>query len=131
VYCCGPEPLIAAVEERCAAWPHGALHVERFRPKPGALEGDGSDAPFEVVLDYSGITLTVAPGQTIVEALEAAGIETVTSCREGTCGTCETALLEGEPDHRDSFLTDQDREDNRSIMICCSRARSPRLVLDL
>jgi ferredoxin-NADP reductase len=131
VYCCGPEPLIAAVEAQCAAWPQGTLHVERFSPKPGALEGDGSDRAFEVVLDYSEMTLTVQPGQTIVDALEAAGIETVTSCREGTCGTCETAVLEGEPDHRDSFLTDQDREDNRSIMICCSRSKGPRLVLDL
>jgi ferredoxin-NADP reductase len=131
IYCCGPEVLIEAVEARAAHWPPSALHVERFRPRPGALEGDGQNDSFEVVLDYSGITVTVGPDQTIAEAVEAAGIETVTSCREGTCGTCETALLEGEPDHRDSFLTEADRADNRSIMICCSRANSPRLVLDL
>lgn len=128
VYCCGPEGLLAAVEERCAAWPAGALHVERFHARPGALEG--ARGAFEVELAASGMTVAVAADETIVEALEAAGIEVATSCQEGTCGTCETTVLEGEVDHRDSFLTDEEREDG-AILICCSRAAGPRLVLDL
>lgn len=129
VYCCGPEPLLDAVEDRCEAWPRGSLHVERFRPKPGALEG--VDTAFEVVLARSNLTIEVAPDQSIVEALEVAGVDVPTSCREGTCGTCETELLEGIPDHRDSFLSDEEHEEGGTLMICCARAFSPRLVLDL
>jgi ferredoxin-NADP reductase len=129
VYCCGPGVLIDAVEDHCAAWPHGALHVERFRPKEGAL--DGPMTTFEVVLDASGLTLTVGPDESIADVVEAAGVDILTSCREGTCGTCETTVLEGIPDHRDSLLTDDERAANDVMMICCSRARSARLVLDL
>ncbi|WP_374232002.1 2Fe-2S iron-sulfur cluster-binding protein [Pseudonocardia sp. DR1-2] len=129
VYCCGPGVLLDAVEERCASWPDGALHLERFRPKEGVLDGENS--AFEVVLDYSDISITVAADQTVAEAIEAAGVEVPTSCREGTCGTCETVVLEGEPDHRDSFLTPVEKASNEVMMVCCSRACSPRLVLDL
>lgn len=129
VYCCGPEALIDAVESRCATWPAGALHVERFRPRPGNLEGE--DTAFELVLDHSGISLTVGAGQSIVEALETAGVDVDTSCREGTCGTCETIVLDGDPDHRDSFLQPAERASGATMMICCSRSRSARLVLDL
>ncbi|MEV5302947.1 MULTISPECIES: PDR/VanB family oxidoreductase [Amycolatopsis methanolica group] len=129
VYCCGPGGLLDAVEQRCEAWPDGALHLERFRPKDGALEGENTE--FEVVLDYSGITLTVAPDQSIVDAVEAAGVHIPTSCREGTCGTCETVVLEGEPDHRDSYLTPQEKESGEVIMPCCSRSCSKTLILDL
>ncbi|HEX4668449.1 MAG TPA: 2Fe-2S iron-sulfur cluster-binding protein [Solirubrobacterales bacterium] len=129
IYCCGPEPLIRAVEAASAAWPAGSLHVERFRPKPGALEGPNS--AFEVVLGRSGTTVAVAAEETVAEALEAAGVDIPTSCREGICGTCETAVLEGEVDHRDSFLTDEEREAGATMMACCSRARSSRLVLDV
>lgn len=129
VYCCGPGVLLDAVEERCAAWPPGALHLERFRPKEGALEG--ANLPFEVELDASGITVTVGADQTLAEAIEEAGIDLPTSCREGTCGTCETYVLEGEPDHRDSYLSAEEQASGEVIMPCCSRSRSPRLVLDL
>ncbi|MBN9743439.1 oxidoreductase [Amycolatopsis sp. A1MSW2902] len=129
IYCCGPGGLLDAVEQRCAVWPDDALHLERFRPKDGAL--DGNNTEFEVVLDYSGITLAVAPDQSIVEAAEAAGVHIPTSCREGTCGTCETVVLEGEPDHRDSYLTPREKESGEVIMPCCSRACSKTLVLDL
>lgn len=129
VYACGPEPLIEAVEQRCTAWPPGSLHVERFHPRPGAL--DGARSAFEVVLDASDETIAVAADQSIVEALEAAGYEVPTSCREGTCGTCETVVLDGVPDHRDSVLTPEERADGETMMICCSRALTPRLVLDL
>jgi ferredoxin-NADP reductase len=129
IYCCGPEPLISAVEERCSAWHAGALHVERFSPKPGAL--DGENTAFEVVLETTGITIAVGREESIVDALSAAGVAVRTSCREGTCGTCETGVVDGEPDHRDSFLTEEEREGNDTMMVCCSRARSDRLVLDL
>jgi ferredoxin-NADP reductase len=129
VYCCGPEPLLEAVEKRCADWPAGALRVERFKPRPGALEGV-SDA-FEVVLKRSGVRVSVAAGQTIVEAVEAAGVSVPTSCREGTCGTCETEVIDGIPDHRDSFLMEDEKAENATMMICCSRSLTPCLVLDL
>ncbi len=129
VYCCGPGALIDAVEERCGGWPAGALHVERFRPRAGAL--DGVATAFEVHLDASGITLTIGPDQTIADAVEAAGVDIMTSCREGTCGTCETTVLEGVPDHRDSLLTEDEKAANDTMMICCSRSVSARLVLDL
>jgi ferredoxin-NADP reductase/nitrite reductase/ring-hydroxylating ferredoxin subunit len=129
VYCCGPEPLLAAVEQSSAHWPADSLHVERFHPKPGALEGKAT--PFDVVLDRSGTTVHVPADRTIVEALAEAGVEVPTSCREGTCGTCETGLVAGVPDHRDSFLTDEEREAGDTVMVCCSRSFSPELVLDL
>ncbi|GAA2864356.1 PDR/VanB family oxidoreductase [Pseudonocardia halophobica] len=129
VYCCGPGVLLDAVEQQCAVWPAGSLHLERFRPKEGAL--DGANVPFEVELDASGITLTVGADQTMAEAIEAAGVDLPTSCREGTCGTCETYVLEGEPEHRDSYLSAEEQESGEVVMPCCSRSRSPRLVLDL
>ncbi len=129
LYACGPEALLGAVEERSAHWPSDALHLERFRPRAGALEGVNSS--FEVVLDTSGLSITVEPTQTIVDAVLEAGVHVPTSCREGTCGTCETFVLEGIPDHRDSYLTPQERETNEVMMVCCSRAKTARLVLDL
>jgi ferredoxin-NADP reductase len=129
VYCCGPEPLLEAVELRCTGWPVGALHIERFHARPGAL--DGPDEAFEVVLDASGLTVTVDAGQSIVDAVAAVGVDVPTSCREGTCGTCETVVLEGEPDHRDSFLSPSERAANETMLVCCSRSHGPRLVLDL
>lgn len=129
VYCCGPGPLLDAVEAATVSWPSSALHVERFRPKAGAL--DGPNTAFDVRLEYSGVELRVEAGQSIVEACSAVGIHIPTSCREGTCGTCETELLEGDPDHRDSFLTDEEKESGEIIMPCCSRACSSSLVLGL
>lgn len=129
VYCCGPGALIDAVEERCGDWPSGALNVERFRPKDGAL--DGERTTFQVQLDASDLTLTVGADQTIAEVVEAAGVDIMTSCREGTCGTCETTVLDGVPDHRDSLLTDDEKAANDTMMICCSRSQGPLLVLDL
>jgi ferredoxin-NADP reductase/nitrite reductase/ring-hydroxylating ferredoxin subunit len=129
-YCCGPEALIAAVEARCESWPAGTLHVERFRPKPGAL--DGPSTAFEVVLEDSGMTLAVGPDQSIIDALESAGVEVPSSCREGTCGTCETEVLDGAIDHRDSFLTPEEQASGEVMMICCSRAAAgSELVLGL
>jgi ferredoxin-NADP reductase len=129
VYCCGPEPLLAAVEQMCAAWPAHSLHVERFnvRPLPEPTRNDS----FEVVLERSGKTVTVPPDKSILEVVRAAGVAVLSSCEEGTCGTCETVLLEGEADHRDSLLDVDERAENSCMFICVSRSLSDRLVLDL
>ncbi len=129
VYCCGPEPLLLAVEQRCAAWPAGALHVERFAPKEQGAPLLATS--FEVELATTGTTVVVSPGQSVLEAVEAAGVQVLSSCQEGTCGTCETPVLSGEVDHRDSLLTEDERAANDTMMICVSRAACPRLVLDL
>ncbi|WFE43064.1 PDR/VanB family oxidoreductase [Verrucosispora sp. WMMD1129] len=128
VYCCGPEALIAAVEQRCRTWPAGALHVERFTP---LAPTEAADAAVEVELALSGRTLTVPPGTSILEAVEAAGVQVLSSCREGTCGTCETGVLDGVPEHRDSLLTEAERAAGDTMMICVSRSVTPRLTLEL
>jgi ferredoxin-NADP reductase len=129
VYCCGPAPLLEAVEQRCVMWPPGALHVERFTPAVTAQAVD--DQPFEVELARSRKTLKVLPGTSILQAVEASGVFVLSSCQEGTCGTCETEVLEGTPDHRDSVLTDAERAVGDVMMICVSRSKGSRLVLDL
>jgi ferredoxin len=133
VYCCGPEGLLAAAEQRCAAWPAGSLHLERFaaKPQPEPTPGQAQEGPFEVVCQRSGLTVTVPPGQSIIDALEEQGVSVLSSCLEGVCGTCETQVLEGVPDHRDSLLSEDEREANEYMMICVSRSKSDRLVLDL
>ena len=131
VYCCGPEGLLAAAERRCAAWPAGALHLERFAAKPQPEAAAGEEAAFEVVCQRSGLTVTVPPGKSIIDALDEQGVSVLSSCQEGVCGTCETAVLEGVPDHRDSLLSEDEREANEYMMVCVSRSKSDRLVLDL
>jgi ferredoxin-NADP reductase len=132
VYCCGPEPLLAAVEERCVAWPPGALHVERFSPRPVTVAGSRPEpASFTVELTLSGLTLTVPVDRTILEVVEEAGVPALSSCQEGTCGTCETPVLAGVPDHRDSLLTDAERAAGDAMLICVSRSRTEHLVLEL
>jgi ferredoxin-NADP reductase len=130
VYCCGPEPLLAAAEGWCAAWPSGSLHLERFAAKPQEAPEEG-EATFDVVCQRSGVTVSVPPGRSIIDVLEENGVSVLSSCLEGVCGTCETHVLEGVPEHRDSLLSEDERESNEYMMICVSRARSPRLVLDL
>jgi ferredoxin-NADP reductase len=125
VYCCGPGPLLDAVQERC---PAGLLRFERFQVMPRPT---GGDTEFEVVLAQSGHTLTVPAGVSVLDTVRAAGVEVLYSCTEGTCGTCETDVLEGTPDHQDSVLTDEERAGGETMMICVSRCRGRRLVLDL
>ncbi|HEU5471073.1 MAG TPA: PDR/VanB family oxidoreductase [Actinophytocola sp.] len=124
VYCCGPEPLLAAVERRRAG---RTLHVERFTPVAATGAGTG----FEVELARSGRTLHVPADRSILDTVLAAGIPVLSSCREGTCGTCETGVLSGEPDHRDALLSPEERAAGEVMMICVSRACGARLVLDL
>ncbi|MGY1835748.1 PDR/VanB family oxidoreductase [Blastococcus sp. SYSU DS0510] len=129
VYCCGPEPLLAAVEQRCRQWPEGSLHLERFAPKDVG-EPVLTDA-FEVELAVSGLALTVPPGKSVLEVVEEAGVSVLSSCQEGTCGTCETTVLSGAVDHRDSLLTPAEQAANDTMFICVSRAACPKLVLEL
>ncbi|MFC9763274.1 PDR/VanB family oxidoreductase [Rhodococcus jostii] len=130
VYCCGPEPLLAAIESTVGQAGAPRLHVERFRPR-FQDEESGSDHEFTVRIASTGASVRVGEGQSIVDALEGVGISVDTSCREGTCASCETSVLEGEVCHRDSVLSAGEREESGSIMLCVSRARSDLLVLDL
>ncbi|MCW2613533.1 MAG: ferredoxin [Frankiales bacterium] len=129
VYTCGPEGLLQAVEGRCAAWPAGSLHVERFSAKP--VDSAAVSTSFEVICQRSGITVTVPEDRSILEVVQDAGVPALSSCLEGVCGTCETAVVEGEPDHRDSLLSEDEKAAGDFMMICVSRANGPRLVLDL
>lgn len=130
VYCCGPEGLLAAVEPRCASWPAGALHLERFAAKPAEPDSE-ADKPFELVLARSGLKLTVPAGKSVFDVVQEAGVSVLGSCHEGICGTCEQIVLDGDVDHRDSILTEDERALNETMMICVSRCRSDRLTLDL
>jgi ferredoxin-NADP reductase len=129
VYCCGPEPLLAAVEAACGHWPFGALHVERFSPKK--IAEAARQESFEVELAKSGMVLTVLPGRSVLEVVEEAGVTVLSSCTQGTCGTCETTVLAGVPEHHDSLLSADERAANDTMFICVSRSCSPRLVLEL
>lgn len=128
IYCCGPESLISAVANHCAHWQDGSLHVERFR----SLEhvGEPGSVEFEVVLQRSGVTCTVSIDKSILEVVEDAGIPVPYSCMEGTCGSCETDVLSGVVDHRDSVLDERERM-RKTMMICVSRSLTPTLILDL
>jgi ferredoxin-NADP reductase len=120
VYCCGPEGLMAAVAERAPR-----VRTERFAPRAPA----GGDGSFEVELRRSGRVLTVPAGSSVLAAVRAELPDTLYSCEQGFCGTCQQRVLEGEVDHRDELLTDAERDD--SMLICVSRARGERLVLDM
>lgn len=128
IYACGPAGLLDAVTEAHRSRPDCSLQIERF----GARAQDKADQmPFEVELRRSGLKLQVGADCTLLQALEAAGIQVLSSCRTGTCGTCEVDVLEGRPDHRDDVLSDAEREAGASLMPCVSRSLTPRLVLDL
>jgi ferredoxin-NADP reductase len=130
VYCCGPEGLLAAVEKLCESWPPGALHLERFSPKPQE-EAAGGESSFELLLERSGLTLQVPPDKSVLEVIRDAGVSVLASCLEGVCGTCETEVIDGDVDHRDSILNEDERASNEFMMVCVSRCRSARLTLDL
>jgi ferredoxin-NADP reductase len=130
VYCCGPRRLMDAVESAAAHWPTGSVRVERFEP---AADADAPGEAFEVELTVTGVTVTVPADRTVLEVAEEAGAFVLSSCREGTCGTCETPVLEGAVEHRDTVLSPAEQADDRTMMVCVSRARRgcPRLVLEL
>lgn len=129
VYVCGPASMTDEIGELMLGAPEKALHLERFAPVE--LTEPVWPAPFDVELIFSGRTITVDPDQTLLEAAEQAGALTVASCREGTCGTCEVAVVMGEVDHRDAVLSPAERQRCDSMMICVSRAAGPFLSLEL
>lgn len=126
VYVCGPHSLMDAVTGTAFAlgWPKGKIHKESFG-------GDTGGLPFRAVLRKSGLEVEVGENQTLLEAIEAAGVEAPCLCRGGACGQCATPVIEGEVDHRDDFLSAEEKAAGKLVMTCVSRARGPRLVLDL
>lgn len=127
LYCCGPGPMLEAFHQATAQRGGEFVHIERF----GSAEKVKRDSSFQIELARSGLTLDVDQGQSILDVLLKAGIDVAFSCEEGVCGTCEVAVLAGLPDHRDQYLTGPEREQNKTMMICCSRSLSAKLVLDL
>ena len=130
LYVCGPKGFMDAVlgSARAQGWPQAQIHYEFFGADAAPAAGDGG---FEVMLASSGRVIKVAPDRSVVQALAEAGVSVATSCEQGVCGTCLTRVIEGEPDHRDLYLTPQEQAANDQFLPCCSRAKSARLVLDL
>lgn len=128
IYACGPESLISDLHSAVSHWPPDTAHVERFKPR---RRPPVEDEPVEVVCAASNRTVAVPVGRSILTALVEAGVRVPASCRSGLCGSCETAVVEGVPDHRDEILTESDRDAGDRMFICVSRARTPQLVLDV
>jgi vanillate O-demethylase ferredoxin subunit len=128
IYCCGPKGLMNSVREATSAWPEDHVHFEWFTAPD--INTDANTA-FEVELARSGVVLNVAPDQSILQVLRDNGFDIPSACEEGICGTCETRVLSGEPEHRDALLSPEERAANKTMMVCVSRSKGPRLVLDL
>ncbi|MDZ5602489.1 PDR/VanB family oxidoreductase [Pseudomonas sp. RP23018S] len=128
LYTCGPAGFMDWVIEGARQQGYDAAHIhyEYFQ-----AEVDNSGQGFEVQAVRSGKTVQVLPGQSLLHALRAEGIAVEVSCEQGVCGTCLCDVIEGEPEHRDHYLTDEEKQSNEQIVVCCSRARSARLVLDI
>lgn len=127
LYCCGPAPMLDAFVAACADRPADHVHVERFSANIDVASSGG----FAVQLARTGRSVQVEPGQTILDAVRACGVNVRASCEQGVCGACETRVLQGTPDHRDMLLSAEEKAANDVMMICCSGSLSPRLVLDL
>lgn len=130
LYVCGPAGFIQRVTKTADSlgWRAQQVHTEYFAAAPQDTAGDRA---FEVKIASSGAVYEIPASQTVVKALAAQGIEILTSCEQGVCGTCITRVLEGECDHRDMYYTDEEKARNDQFTPCCSRAKSPLLVLDL
>ncbi|MGE4335480.1 MAG: 2Fe-2S iron-sulfur cluster-binding protein [Pigmentiphaga sp.] len=130
LYVCGPSGFIDVVlnTAKSLGWPESRLHREYFT---GVTATTGEGDTFQVKVASSGQVIDIEPDQSITDALAANGIDIPVSCEQGVCGTCLTRVLEGEPDHRDLYLTDAERDANDQMLPCCSRSKSPLLVLDL
>ena len=126
-YCCGPTPMLDAYEAAAAQFPQEQVHLERFAAKQAA----SVDGGFVISLARSCRDLVVPQGTSVLKVLLDNGIEVESSCQEGICGCCEVVVLEGDVDHRDAILTESERASNKTMMVCCSGAKSSRLVLDL
>lgn len=129
IYACGPAAMLEELEEVCAVRCPGSLHLERFMPKRRE-DTSATDGTIEVECRASGVTLSVPGHCSILDAMQQAGIDWPSSCREGVCGTCEAAVLDGVPEHRDSLLSPEEQESGETLMVCVSRAKTDRLVID-
>lgn len=127
VYCCGPLPMLDAFQKATASLSPNQVHVEYFT----AAEEAATEGGYTVELARSGRSVTIPPGKTILDTLLDLGIDAPFSCQEGICGTCETRVIEGTPDHRDLVLSPEEKAANNTMMICCSGSKTPKLVLDL
>jgi ferredoxin-NADP reductase len=129
VYVCGPAGMIDAVKAGALAKGITAdrIHFELFK----AEQSGAPNNPFEVELKSTGQIITVATDQSIIQALEAAGLDVLYDCQRGDCGICQCGVISGIPDHRDVILSDEEKASNKVMQICVSRAKSERLVLDL
>ncbi|MGF7189704.1 vanillate O-demethylase ferredoxin subunit [Robbsia andropogonis] len=132
LYVCGPRGFMEAVlaEAQSQGWADHRLHREFFSGADAKAHSH-EETTFHVRIASNGMLVEVPPGCSVVESLARQGVDVVTSCEEGVCGTCMTRVLEGQPDHRDSYLTDEEKAAGDYFLPCCSRARSPVLVLDL
>lgn len=128
-YCCGPAPMLAAFEQATAALPPAQVHVEYFTAKEVAKPA--VEQGFTVVAALSGREFRIPPERSILDVLTEGGIEIASSCQDGICGSCETKVIEGTPDHRDSVLTAAEQDANNVMMVCVSRCRGDKLVLDV
>ena len=126
-FCCGPAPMLAAYRAATAHLPAGHVHDEAFAAAPAAA----GDTGFVVHLAVTGLEVAIPADRSILDTLRAHGVDAMSSCEAGVCGMCETRVLEGAIDHRDHVLSPDEQAANDRMMICCSRARSARLVLDL
>ncbi|MBC6440457.1 MAG: oxidoreductase [Rhodospirillales bacterium] len=129
VYYCGPAGFMHACEAATSHWPSGTVHYEFFSVDESVDHGE-SDA-FQIRINSTGEVLDVPADKSIVDVLRGHGIEVETMCEEGICGTCATVLIDGDPDHRDFVLDDEEKARGEFIMVCCSRSKSPLLTLDL
>ncbi|VWB06162.1 ferredoxin [Burkholderia lata] len=128
LYCCGPGGLMNAVEAAASHWPAGTVHFERF----AAETADAAEnTAFRIHLCKSGLDLDVPADKSVLQVLKHAGFDISTVCEQGVCGACLTDVVDGVPEHRDQILTDDEKRANDVMAVCCSRSRSPRLVLDL
>jgi ferredoxin-NADP reductase len=127
LYCCGPVSMLEAFEAATTDRPGDHVHVEYFKAKEKPAVAGG----FEVKLARSNRTIPVQAGKSILDALLDAGVAVSYACTEGVCGTCETRVIDGVPDHRDLFLSKEEQAINKTMMICCSGSKSPTLVLDI
>lgn len=129
VYCCGPGPMLDAFEANAKGRPSKNIHVERFSAVN--IITKSSDKGYRIKLEKAGLEFRVESGQTMLEVLRQNGVEVSTSCEQGICGSCETRVVSGIPEHRDSLLSDVEKASNKVIMVCCSGSKSDLLVLDL
>lgn len=127
LYCCGPGPMLDAFEAACAGRPSSHVHLERF----SAAAPVAADGGFTVQLARTGRSIRIAQGCTILDTLREEGVSVQASCEQGICGSCETRVLSGRPDHRDSLLSDEEKAANKVMMVCCSGSKDDVLVLDL